>query len=1034
MNLQRLLVALLLVLIFTVPGPTQEVKRYVIPPDKFTHVEGFCYLVSMNLGEDGYRDGNHQSHLRLLEDGKELGPIDHLHRNIIEKGGGRYSHWSRTSLFMSASDNSDPRTNGRRYEIASDAFDCVPGAPEAAPTPASAQWTPLTPQQLATLKRYPIAVDHLTAEIGFCYIANMDFGEDGDKETGNRSGVRLLEDGRELGPGRSLHAEIRQQGGGRFSHWTHNTLYFSASDNSDPRSNGRRYEIVSLNPDNTLGGITDRMSEIRTHTEVITSGRHEYRIRLDGDLDMDNTMTRRHGGFSVAFQPNISVTIANTGDTVVEWPWLVDNGRDWRDCDALLADFTRGATDDQEKALFIWQAMREHRYHQIPLYPDDEFHDPVRMFNCYGLQLCDDMGYCGCSLFKHAGLGKPAYDLDPTVYALHGHVQCEAVVNNRYQFLDIDQDVFYLDRECETPVGGDELARDHDLVRREVHYGPVFEGWGGSESAAALFGSDDTRSFKALRGHEMRYSLRPGEQVELRWDNVGKWVALNKDWDRRPVFWANSQFTYTPRLEPEHYREGVVEAADIIPATAPGARLAGGSPEAKLVYRFASPWPVCGGTVRAEFIGLNEQDRFALDFSRDGKNLTRIWEGAGKGPVSAQAAIDEALQPRNGPAAYQYFIVITLSSADAAHGANLRSLTFTTDVMTAPLALPRLRRGENVFVYSDLNDGPREVTITHRWQEVHGYPVPQPPTEPVSPGAGATVAESLVRFAWPAVAGARAYHLQVSKRQDFRVPYRPAYDVIIRAPEWLVPYTGMFAPDTDYYWHVRVQDARGVWSEWGPTWTFRWRGPRVPVHVRAEETAEGILLRWEPNPRGERPVSYEVYGSDEKGFSVHKTEYDSYCRGRVPGNFLGSTTETSMLVVSPNPTHENMNRCYYRVVAVDAQGTQSICSDFVEMPHPYFWSRPPTEAAVGQPFRYLPGVISSLGDAQHRTGREPVDALWEREELSFALVQGPGWLKLDPQTGELTGTPPQAGKVTIILEVSTQTGSKQRQEFELTVR
>jgi hypothetical protein len=52
--------------------------------------------------------------------------------------------------------------------------------------------------------------------------------------------LSLYEDDRPLGPARTRHPDIREQGGGAFSHWgTH--LYFSASDNSDPNANGRRY-------------------------------------------------------------------------------------------------------------------------------------------------------------------------------------------------------------------------------------------------------------------------------------------------------------------------------------------------------------------------------------------------------------------------------------------------------------------------------------------------------------------------------------------------------------------------------------------------------------------------------------------------------------------------------------------------------------------------------------------------------------------------------------------------------------------------
>jgi|GEM_PF-903313 hypothetical protein len=60
-----------------------------------------------------------------------------------------------------------------------------------------------------------------------------------------RSPLRLSEDGVPLGPAHSLHALIRDQGRGRFSHWgPRQLLLFSASDNSDPNRNGRVYTIA----------------------------------------------------------------------------------------------------------------------------------------------------------------------------------------------------------------------------------------------------------------------------------------------------------------------------------------------------------------------------------------------------------------------------------------------------------------------------------------------------------------------------------------------------------------------------------------------------------------------------------------------------------------------------------------------------------------------------------------------------------------------------------------------------------------------
>ena len=56
--------------------------------------------------------------------------------------------------------------------------------------------------------------------------------------------LRLFEGARELKPAHALHGEIRQQGAGRFSHWGE-WLYFSTSDGTDPRHNGRTYPLTA---------------------------------------------------------------------------------------------------------------------------------------------------------------------------------------------------------------------------------------------------------------------------------------------------------------------------------------------------------------------------------------------------------------------------------------------------------------------------------------------------------------------------------------------------------------------------------------------------------------------------------------------------------------------------------------------------------------------------------------------------------------------------------------------------------------------
>ncbi len=55
--------------------------------------------------------------------------------------------------------------------------------------------------------------------------------------------LKLFEDGRPLGPNRVLHTRIAELGKGRYSYWNR-YLYFSSSDNSDPRTNGRVYSAT----------------------------------------------------------------------------------------------------------------------------------------------------------------------------------------------------------------------------------------------------------------------------------------------------------------------------------------------------------------------------------------------------------------------------------------------------------------------------------------------------------------------------------------------------------------------------------------------------------------------------------------------------------------------------------------------------------------------------------------------------------------------------------------------------------------------
>lgn len=73
----------------------------------------------------------------------------------------------------------------------------------------------------------------------------------------HRSPVELYENNTRLGPAHSPSIEIAQAGGGRFAHRKvfGAAIYLSASDNTDPNTNGRAYWIVK--PPSTVASTQD---------------------------------------------------------------------------------------------------------------------------------------------------------------------------------------------------------------------------------------------------------------------------------------------------------------------------------------------------------------------------------------------------------------------------------------------------------------------------------------------------------------------------------------------------------------------------------------------------------------------------------------------------------------------------------------------------------------------------------------------------------------------------------------------------------
>ena len=194
----------------------------------------FSNFETQGFGPPDTLDRGNRSPLVLRENGTPLGPAHSGHNAIEEIGEGRYSHWlddsrpPREYLYFSTSDNSDPRSNGRRYSVSL--------ADE------NAMSLVLDNQHI----RKVYGDDALRR--GYRYRgAGLRISPADSQGQPTVSRLVVLENGMPLGPAHSPIREVLDIGQGRYSHWHDGSaewLFFSTSDDSDPRINGRTYTIT----------------------------------------------------------------------------------------------------------------------------------------------------------------------------------------------------------------------------------------------------------------------------------------------------------------------------------------------------------------------------------------------------------------------------------------------------------------------------------------------------------------------------------------------------------------------------------------------------------------------------------------------------------------------------------------------------------------------------------------------------------------------------------------------------------------------
>lgn len=359
---------------------------------------------------------------------------------------------------------------------------------------------------------FPVA--DIRHETGFSYIARLTGGRPGDN-SGSPSVCVLLEDGKPLPLPRALHADIRNLGKGRYSHWTEGSLYFSASDNSDPRTNGRKYVLSSK-------------QEVARHVTTVKLGKGEdsYRIDAPGDRRIANQR----------------LVIRNLDATTTVVPRLAVKG--WPDLsssEGILKSILKPGMNDEEKTLAIWKFLVDWRYHFYPAEGGAEIHDPVKFVNVYGYGFCDDSAQNAAALASLAGIRSRIWGLD-------GHVVAETFFGDRWHMIDPDHEAYY--RMPEGHIASVEELASYPEIIQKTKTDPI-----GSDTRAiaelytTTHNNNVGEEIKAVQSHRLDPKLGPGDELvfDLR-DQSAFHAVVFADQGRPPVF-ANGNWKRQLQVE-----------------------------------------------------------------------------------------------------------------------------------------------------------------------------------------------------------------------------------------------------------------------------------------------------------------------------------------------------------------------------------------------------------------------------------------------------------------------------------------------------
>jgi hypothetical protein len=406
-----------------------------------------------------------------------------------------------------------------------------------------------------------------------------------------------------------------------------------------------------------------------------------------------------------------------------------DSSIDCSSAQAVVKQITRPGMTDEEKAVACWRFMLDHFYHWYNFKSPDSFTDErdfARMINSYGYGPCFVVAPVQTALWEAAGLRTRCWTIT-------GHTIPEVYYGGAWHLLDPDARAWH--RKADGQIASiEELSKDPSLFanpkEKSDPYYPFgapdvvcrpLDPWGPPSRMMDLYAStrDNYRFNKrAVMGHPMYLTLRPGERIVLSADNEGQFYDPGLPKDRKDTAptdvtrqhtYGNGHLIWEPNFLKTPLSQSLWTGSRNLKDDKNG-HLAPVDPAKPgiAVFRVWCPYAILGAELGFGIYqpgpGLpNARAEVSTDDGRSWQALEALTvDGSGGGNWYS------GIRPRVLAGRYSYLVRITTEKAP------LYGWRTDTLFQLAPLSLPRLKVGKNkVTVFRGPDEGVVALTLAN---------------------------------------------------------------------------------------------------------------------------------------------------------------------------------------------------------------------------------------------------------------------------------------------------------------------------------